>query len=251
LKRIANHMLRCLITLALVASLVSCAKPPHQELDAAEFMVNRARELQAMDFAPVEYQAARTALSDAHRAMDKADYGDARDSVEYALQHARRAVSLAEEGKARLEREEAEQAILAEQARQAERKKAQTEKAQIKPEAKQPAVQPAAQPVVQPAAQPAPLPTPKPQIEMVDKYNVGEGETLWTISAQPQVYGEGLLWPLLYQANRDQIKDPRQIFPGQTLGIRRDMTSEEQEEARQRARESDIFPVPKTTPQGQ
>ena len=240
-------MLRCLITLALVAALVSCAKPPHQELDAAEFMVNRARELQAMDFAPVEYQAARTALSDAHRAMDKADYGDARDSVEYALQHARRAVSLAEEGKARLEREEAEQAILAEQARQAERKKAQTEKAQIKPEAKQPAVQP----VVQPAAQPAPLPTPKPQIEMVDKYNVGEGETLWTISAQPQVYGEGLLWPLLYQANRDQIKDPRQIFPGQTLGIRRDMTSEEQEEARQRARESDIFPVPKTTPQGQ
>jgi len=240
-------MLRCLITLALVASLVSCAKPPHQELDAAEFMVNRARELQAMDFAPVEYQAARTALSDAHRAMDKADYGDARDSVEYALQHARRAVSLAEEGKARLEREESEQAILAEQARQAERKKAQTEKAQIKPEAKQPVVQP----VVQPAAQPAPLPTPKPQIEMVDKYNVGEGETLWTISAQPQVYGEGLLWPLLYQANRDQIKDPRQIFPGQTLGIRRDMTSEEQEEARQRARESDIFPVPKTTPQSQ
>ena len=244
-------MLRCLITLALVASLVSCAKPPHQELDAAEFMVNRARELQAMDFAPVEYQAARTALSDAHRAMDKADYGDARDSVEYALQHARRAVSLAEEGKARLEREESEQAILAEQARQAERKKAQTEKTQIKPETKQPAVQPAVQPAAQPAAQPAPLPTPKPQIEMVDKYNVGEGETLWTISAQPQVYGEGLLWPLLYQANRDQIKDPRQIFPGQTLGIRRDMTSEEQEEARQRARESDIFPVPKTTPQGQ
>ena len=244
-------MLRCLITLALVASLVSCAKPPHQELDAAEFMVNRARELQAMDFAPVEYQAARTALSDAHRAMDKADYGDARDSVEYALQHARRAVALAEEGKARLEREESEQAILAEQARQAERKKAQTEKTQIKPETKQPAVQPAVQPAAQPAAQPAPLPTPKPQIEMVDKYNVGEGETLWTISAQPQVYGEGLLWPLLYQANRDQIKDPRQIFPGQTLGIRRDMTSEEQEEARQRARESDIFPVPKTTPQGQ
>ena len=244
-------MLRCLITLALVAALVSCAKPPHQELDAAEFMVNRARELQAMDFAPVEYQAARTALSDAHRAMDKADYGDARDSVEYALQHARRAFSLAEEGKARLEREESEQAILAEQARQAERKKAQTEKAQIKPEAKQPTVQPVVQPVVQPAAQPAPLPTPKPQIEKVDKYSVGEGETLWTISAQPQVYGEGLLWPLLYQANRDQIKDPRQIFPGQTLGIRRDMTSEEQEEARQRARESDIFPVPKTTPQGQ
>jgi nucleoid-associated protein YgaU len=236
-------MLRCLFTLALVASLVSCAKPPHQELDAAEYMVRRARDLRAMDFAPVEYQAARTALSDARMAMDKADYGDARDSVEYALQHARRAVSLAEEGQARLEQEEAEQAILAEQARQSEPKKAKSENTEIKQEQKQTAAKP--------AAKPAPVPTPKPQIEMVDKYIVGEGETLWTISAQPQVYGEGLLWPLLYQANRDQIKDPRQIFPGQTLDIRRDMTSEEQEEARQRARESDIFPVPGTTPQGQ
>lgn len=235
-------MLRCLFTLALVASLVSCAKPPHQELDAAEYMVRRARDLRAMDFAPVEYQAARTALSDARMAMDKADYGDARDSVEYALQHARRAVSLAEEGQARLEQEEAEQAILAEQARQSEPKKAKSENTEIKQEQKQTAAKP--------AAKPAPVPTPKPQIEMVDKYIVGEGETLWTISAQPQVYGEGLLWPLLYQANRDQIKDPRQIFPGQTLDIRRDMTSEEQEEARQRARESDIFPVPGTTPQG-
>jgi len=240
-------MLRCLFTLALIASLVSCAKPPHQELDAAEHMVRRARDLQAMDFAPVEYQAARTALSDARMAMEKADYGDARDSVEYALQHARRAVSLAEEGQARLEQEAAEQAILAEQAQQAERKKAQAEETGIKQEQKQPAAIPAAKPT----AKPAPVPTPKPKIELVDEYSVGEGETLWTISAQPQVYGEGLLWPLLYQANRDQIKDPRQIFPGQTLDIRRDMTSEEQEEARQRARESDIFPVPGTAPQGQ
>ena len=56
-------MLHYLFTLALVASLVSCAKPPHQELDAAEHMVKRAGELQAMDFAPVEYQAAHTALN--------------------------------------------------------------------------------------------------------------------------------------------------------------------------------------------
>jgi len=196
-----------------------------------------------MDFAPVEYQAAHTALNDARRAMDKADYGDARDSIDYALQHARRAVSLAEEGKAKLEQEQAEQAILAEQARQAEPIKAQTEETEIKQQKQQPAAKPT------PA--PEPEPAPKPQIKLVDEYSVGEGETLWTISAQPQVYSEGLLWPLLYQANRDQIKDPRQIFPGQTLGIRRDMTSEELEEARQRARESDIFPVPGSTPRGQ
>ena len=245
MKRIANHMLRLLFTFALAVSLVSCAKPPHQEMDAAEYMVKRAWEMQAMEFAPVEYQAAHKALNDARRSMGKADYEDARVSIEYALQHARRAASLTEEGKARLKQQEAKKAILAEQARQAERIKAQNKKAETKQEKKQSAEKPAAKPA------PEPEPKPKPRIELVNEYSVGEGETLWTISAQPQVYGEGLLWPLLYQANRDQIKDPRQIFPGQTLGIRRDMTSEEQEEARQRARESDIFPVPKTTPQGQ
>ena len=244
-------MLRGFFTLAFVVLLVSCAKPPHQEMDAAEYMVKRASELHAMQFAPVEYQAAHTALSDARRAMDNADYGDARDSIESALLHARRAVALAEEGQARLEQEEAEKAVLAEQARQVERIKAQAEKTESKQEEKQPAVEPAVEPAAKPAKQPAPAPRPKSQIELVDEYSVGEGENLWTISAQPQVYGEGLLWPLLYQANRDQIKDPRQIFPGQSLGIRRDMTEEELEEVRQSARESDIFPVPDATPSGQ
>ena len=240
-------MLRCLFTLALVIALGSCVKPPYQEMDSAEFMVNRARQLQAVDFAPVEYQAAQTALGDARRAMDKADYGDARDALEYALLQARRAVALAEEGRARLEQEEAEKAALAERARQVEQIKAQAITTEIKPMEEQPAAEPA----LRPAVKPAPAPAPKPKIELADEYTVGEGENLWTISAQPQVYGEGLLWPLLYQANRDQIKDPRQIFPGQILGIRRDMTEEELEEARQKARESDIFPVPGASPSSQ
>ena len=235
-------MLRHLFIFTLVALLISCAKPPHREMDAAEYMVKRAQELQAMDFAPAEYQAAHTALNDAHRAMDKAEYGNARDSIEYALQHARRAIVLTAESQARLKQEEEQKAIEAEKVRQAELKKAQAEKAGTKEEKKTPATKP----VPVPAA-----PVPKPKVELVGEYKVGEGENLWTISAQPQVYGEGLLWPLLYQANRDQIKDPRQIFPGQTLGIRRDMTKEELEDARQKARESDIFPVPGTTPSGQ
>lgn len=250
-------MLRCLLTLALVVFLVSCAKPPHQEMAAAEDMVKRAGELQAKEFAPVEYDAAHMAIIDARRAMEKTDYAEARDSIEYALLHARRAVSLAEEGRARLEHEEAEKALQAEQARQAKRLKAQTGKVEIKQNKQQPAVKPVPEfiptptPAPAPAPTPTPAPPPPPRIEPVDEYTVGEGETLWTISAQPQVYGEGLLWPLLYQANRDQIKDPRQIFPGQTLDIRRDMTAEELDEALQKARESDIFPVPETTPPSQ
>jgi nucleoid-associated protein YgaU len=222
-------MLRSLIVFTVAALICSCAKPPQMEMDAAQYMVNRARDKQAMEYAPTEYQAADTALSDARRAMDKADYRGARESLDYALIHARRAVELAEEGQAKRAAEEAERAKEQESANKAAQLKAR----EAEPTAKKP------------APTPPPKPTPKPQQKATPatSYSVKEGETLWTISAQSQVYGDGLLWPLLYQANRDQIKDPRQIFPGQVLNIRRDMTEKDLEEARQKARESDIFPL--------
>jgi nucleoid-associated protein YgaU len=193
-------------------------------------MVGRAYAKQAPEFAPAEYQAARTALNDARAAMQDSDYGDARDSLDFSLQHARRAVVLAEEGQTRRLKEEKEQARSEEEARLKaleERK----QKAQVTEKKK-------------PTPQPKKVVKTKPKVVPANDYAVGDGENLWTISAKPEVYGEGLLWPLLYQANRDQIKDPRQIFPGQSLSIRRDMTEADLEDARQRARESDIFPVP-------
>ena len=232
-------MLRCLLLLCIAALATSCAKPPLVELDAAEYMLNRAREKQAPEFAQSEYLAASSALEDAQKAMERTDYRGARDSLEFALLHARRAALLSERRQARRAAAEANA-----------RRRAQEEEL-----ARQRALQArleealAAIPAPVPAPPPAkPAPKPKPKSTPLTSYNVGEGETLWTISAHPQIYGDGLLWPLLYQANRDQIKDPRHIFPGQVLSIRRDMTEKELEEARQKARESDIFPVPKTPP---
>ena len=72
-------------------------------------------------------------------------------------------------------------------------------------------------------------------------YTVSEGELLWSIAKRPDIYGDPLLWPLLYQANRDQIKDPRQIYAGQTLTIPRNVSEEERERARNLAKKSDIF----------
>jgi nucleoid-associated protein YgaU len=202
-------------------------------MDAAEYMVGRAYAKQAPEFAPAEYQAARTALKDARTAMQDSDYGEARDSLEFSLQHARRAVVLAEQGQARRLKEEKERARVEEEARL----KALEERKQKEQVAEKKKPSPQTKKVVKS----------KPKIVPANDYIVGDGENLWIISAKPEVYGEGLLWPLLYQANRDQIKDPRQIFPGQSLSIRRDMTEAELEDARQRARESDIFPVPLST----
>lgn len=46
---------------------------------------------------------------------------------------------------------------------------------------------------------------------------VQPGETLWQIAAA--VTGDARDWPLLYRANRDQIKDPARLYPGQRLNI--------------------------------
>lgn len=48
---------------------------------------------------------------------------------------------------------------------------------------------------------------------------VAVGESLSSIAAQPDVYDDPYLWPLIYKFNRDQIKDPARIYPGQRFQI--------------------------------
>ncbi len=48
---------------------------------------------------------------------------------------------------------------------------------------------------------------------------VQPGETLSSISAQPDVYADPYLWPVIYRFNRDQIQNPAVIYPNQRLQI--------------------------------
>lgn len=48
-------------------------------------------------------------------------------------------------------------------------------------------------------------------------YTVKKGDTLWKISGK--VYGKGQDWRKIYDANRDKIKKPEQIYAGQVLVI--------------------------------
>ena len=66
-------------------------------------------------------------------------------------------------------------------------------------------------------------------------HTVKRGETLPQIAAQPDVYNDFRLWPLLYRSNRDQVSDPRLIWPGQILRIPRNNTRDEISEARRYA----------------
>lgn len=73
----------------------------------------------------------------------------------------------------------------------------------------------AAEPIV------AALEAPKPNIQLV---TVQPGYTLWGIATRN--YGDGLLYVRLYEANRDQIRDPDLIYPGQVFTIPSGETAE-------------------------
>lgn len=46
---------------------------------------------------------------------------------------------------------------------------------------------------------------------------VVKGNSLWRIARR--VYGEGVMFTLIYEANQDQIKDPDLIYPGQVFSL--------------------------------
>ncbi len=46
-------------------------------------------------------------------------------------------------------------------------------------------------------------------------------DCLWRIAEYSEVYGDPFKWPSIYSANKDQIKDPDLIYPGQVFQIPR------------------------------
>lgn len=66
-------------------------------------------------------------------------------------------------------------------------------------------------------------------------YTVRRGETLPQVAARAEIYNDAALWPLIYRANRAQIKDPYQLWPGQILKIPRGFGKDDAIEARKQA----------------
>ncbi len=50
-------------------------------------------------------------------------------------------------------------------------------------------------------------------------YEVKRGDHLWGIARKKEHYGNPFAWPKIYQANRDQIKNPDLIYPKQVFKI--------------------------------
>lgn len=72
----------------------------------------------------------------------------------------------------------------------------------------------------------------EPTLVLPVVYTVHRGETLPQIAARTEIYDDAALWPLIYRANRDQIRNPRQLWPGQKLKIPRNFSRDEVTEAK-------------------
>jgi len=224
-----------------IALLPGCAaKPPLLQLDAAEYLVARAYASQAPLYSPGDYHAAFAALEDGRRLIDSKKYPAAEDALSFARRHALRAYDKTEATKQRLAaEEEARRKKAEEEARlraeeEARRKKAEEEARRKKAEEE--------------ARRKKAEEEARKTERILNEYRVCENDTLAGIAAMSGVYSDPLLWPLLYQANRDQIKDPASLYIGQTLKIPRNQSTVELEAARQKARDAGLFGLSITAP---
>ena len=54
-----------------------------------------------------------------------------------------------------------------------------------------------------------------------DAYTVKRGDTLWSIAADPKVYGDATKWRRLFSANQSLMKSPDAVRAGMTLRVPR------------------------------
>jgi hypothetical protein len=82
------------------------------------------------------------------------------------------------------------------------------------------------------AAQPVQKKYRTPPPSLPTSYTVRRGETLPQISARSEIYNDSSLWPIIFRSNRDQIRDPKRLWPGQVFAIPRNFSRNEADEAR-------------------
>ncbi len=235
--------MRLLLIILITVFSTSCAKPPVVKLDDVRNIVAHAYASGAAQYAPGEYQLASSALQAAEQQVKNGKHRKALRTLDLAQRYSAEALNLTIEMKAQLAAEQkrvAEENRLEELRTQRELERQRQADLKEKLELKK-------QPVpVTPRKKPAPpvvakttLPPEPPQ--PIAQVIVQSGENLGMLAARLDVYGDALLWPLIYKANRDQIKDPREIFPGQVFVIPRDKSKDDAEAARREAQELDLF----------
>lgn len=218
---------KLLLIILLGFLLGGCTSAPREELQLARRAVAQAYAANAPELAPGEYQTAIATLQDAENLIHFGNYKLARKVLPYAATHGFRATFKAREERVKLELEKK----LEEQ----EKKKEEERKARL---AK---IEDDKKKKTRPYKKRKKRTKTKSKAPLLTHFEVRTKQSLWSISARREVYNDPLLWPVIYKANRDQIKDPRQVFPGQVLTIPRRLTETVKQTTRKEAKESNTF----------
>ncbi len=225
------RLLARLITLLLLISAAACATQPPRFREEAAAKLDQLKFEGGERLYPAEYASVLQAFlkGDAYMMEDESKEADryfqltllkgdllAREvAAEKARLLAEEKARLAEEErKAELERLaklEEERLAKARALEKAQKEAAEAERKKAKPPVKEPV--------------------------LVPSWSVRRGESLPLIASRAEVYGDRNLWPLIYRANRDQIRDPRHIWPGQILRVPRNLGRDDYAEARHYAQE--------------
>jgi nucleoid-associated protein YgaU len=245
-----------LLAFLVLMSFAGCAKPPTTEMANARQEFQNATDSGAEQYAQMEYANAQAALNQAEELMSQGKYKQAREKAKEALSLARAAQVAAVNNQntanrsakemydmalnavnsannagaytyaeaqmrdAQLTLDEAKRAYeageygTAKQLAESALVKAQKAEAlalQARRDRESQVTQQATQGMLDSGA------TPRDLTEHV----VIKGETLWWIAEYKQVYDDPFQWPLIYKANRSQIKDPDLIYPDQVFKIAR------------------------------
>ena len=231
---------KCLAIVAMLALVVAgCAAAVPHWRDEARTIVAQARSDGAEKLLPAEYGSVAEALVRGETLLvaDEVEEADAFFHLAWTKGMFLRENIAAE--RKRLREEEAKRA-------EAERLERERQRAREEEE-RQRAIEEAARKAQEEAAAAAAAKKregkvrPPEQRPLAYYHTVKRGETLPQIAAQAEVYGDMALWPLIYRANRDQISDPRRIWPGQVLRIPRSLSRDEIIEARRFARERPVY----------
>ena len=176
-------------------------------------------------------------MSDARQSVEAAESIGAEEHAPVALNSAQQLLSKAQDDFEAGEYEEAQKEALAarEAARQAvaiAQSKQTAEENVIKESNEIIAVTEPAAPIIQEPPLPPPPPEPEPLF-----YTVSKNDNLWNIAAKSSIYGDPLLWPLIFKANAEQIRNADLISAGQMLTIEPNPPESDKDAARQHAKQ--------------
>jgi hypothetical protein len=207
--------------------LAGCAGQPLHFRDEAALTLERLKVDGGNNIMPSEFRSVQETLGKGDALLKQGERDEADRYYRLTLMKGRLLQQEVDEYKAR----QLEAQRLAEEQKKAELERQAEEEANRLAQAKVEVVEQKESEVARPKPRPA-----KEHLLLLS-YTVRRGESLPLIASQPEVYGDRNLWPLIYRANRDQIRDPRHIWPGQVLRIPRNNSRDEIGEARRYAQE--------------